>query len=58
MSFSIIHSGKHWQHSCTVLSVRRKNSDSQSGEKDNLVKIIPENQMVGTLSPICLAKLS
>ena len=35
----------------------KKNSDSQASEKDNLVKIIPENQMVGALSPICLAKL-
>jgi hypothetical protein len=31
---------------CTVLAVRRKNSDSQADEKDNLVKIIPENQML------------
>jgi hypothetical protein len=45
-------------NSCTVLAVRRKNYDSQAGEKDNLVKIIPENQMVGALSPICLSKLS
>ena len=51
MSFSIIHSDKHWQNSCTVLAVRIKDSDSQADEKDNLVKIIPENQ-------ICLAKLS
>ena len=58
MSLSIIHSDKHWQNWCTVLAVRIKNSDSQAGEKDNLVKIIPENQMVGALSPICLAKLS
>jgi hypothetical protein len=58
MYFSIIHSDKHWQNSCTVLVVRiKKNSDSQASEKDNLVKIIPENQMVGALSPICLAKL-
>jgi hypothetical protein len=42
----------------TVLAVRIKNSNSQAGEKDNLVKIIPVNQMVGALSPICLAKLS
>ena len=44
--FFDVHSDKHWQNSCTVLAVRRKNSDSQAGEKDNLVKIIPENQML------------
>ena len=49
---------KHWQNSCTVLAVRRKNSDSQATERDNLFKTIPENQMVGALSPFCLVKLS